>query len=405
MHALLNANLVDVAAGAILADMTVLIQNGSITAVGPNLPIPAEAVTVPLQGRYVLPGLIDLHTHISGSAGFDHPEPGQRKNTYDYSEAREGFFDWGVLTVRTCGDICPDVLQFRDEMKAALPPRAPTVFAAGPWVQGENAHPLYTVYGANPVYQRQGCFCVDDESDLTAVVLQIRQQGVDWLKLFYGGNPMLFSDKPMTRMSRYCLHELTRLGHENGLKVMVHVDGATDMAEAADAGVDTIEHTLAAGYGDDSFTPELYQLLVQKRIAVIPTMDVSKRLGGGVDFALETHERLKTVIREMHEAGVVIGAGCDSGVPFVPFGESLHEELACLVSAGFSPAEAIRAATAVNASLLGCQETAGKIEAGFDADLLIVKENPLKDIEHTKQIQMVIKSGAIVRDHITGCRL
>ena len=100
MLAIRNATVAD-GSGAVV---TLLIDKGKIVASGTGLPIPEGAGVIAGEGLYVLPGFMDAHTHMGGSSAFDHPPAGSRHETYGYTEAREGFLNWGVPAVRSCGD-------------------------------------------------------------------------------------------------------------------------------------------------------------------------------------------------------------------------------------------------------------------------------------------------------------
>lgn len=400
MLLLKNASVVDLEKGQILFPMSVCVEKGLIKYIGPDSETADADVYIDLKGRYVIPGLVDMHSHFSGSSSFDHLDPGTRINTYDYTEAREGFLHWGVTAVRSCGDPCPDILEFRDDALAGKL-SAPRIYAAGKWIQGIDAHPAYTVYGAHPVIIERAAICVDEHSDLEAAVDTVRNMGSDWLKLFYASSPALFGGREVKCMSRDCLIELTRIAHQKGMKVMVHVDGASGADAAADAGVDSIEHVLAIHCEDFDYSDSLIDKIASKGIAVVPTMVLSKNFGGGTGAADSTYKKIAEIVGRMHKAGVTLCAGCDSGVPFVPFGEALHDELSCLVDAGFSPAEALKAGSSVSASVLGCSDSCA-LKTGDRADLVILEGNPLEDISNTKKIAMVIMGGRIVRDELGG---
>ncbi len=400
MLLLKNASLVDVVNAELIPGASVLIENGIIKALGADAEGVCADSVIDLKGRFLMPALVDMHSHFSGSSGFDHLDPGERVNTYDYTEAREGFLRWSVLTVRSCGDPTPDILDFRDD-SAAGKLVAPRIYAAGKWIQGVEAHPAFTVYGAHPVVLEKAAICVDENSDLEAAVDSIKTAGSDWLKLFYASSPALFGEKPLRCMSRECLAKLTEIAHRKGMKVMVHIDGASGAEAAVEAGVDSIEHVLAVHCEDYGYSDELIEFIAAKGITIVPTMVLSKNFGGGAGAAVSTYEKIVSVVARMHKAGVRICAGCDSGVPFVPFGESLHDELGCLTEAGFSPWEALRAASCLSAEVLGCT-VAGSIEPGKSADMLVLDGNPIEDISNTKKIAMVICRGRIVRDDLTG---
>lgn len=400
MLLLKNATVIDVKEGKPVADCSVFIEGGIIKELRKSRDDDRAESIVDLKGRFLIPALTDMHSHFSGSSGFDHLDPGTRVNTYDYTEAREGFLRWGVLNVRSCGDPCPDILSFRDDVDSGKI-ISPKIIAAGMWIQGKDAHPAYTVYGAHPTVLEKAAICVDEASDLVGTVESVRNMGSDWLKLFFASSPALFGGKPVSCMSRQCLSKLTAIAHQKGMKVMVHVDGANDAAAAADAGVDSIEHILAINCLDSDYSDGLIKKIADKKIAVVPTMVLSKNFDGGSGAAASTYEKIRTIVRRMHKAGVTICAGCDSGVPFVPFGKALHDELECLVDAGFSPVEALRAASCVSADVLG-NKGAGSIAVGNFADIIVLDEDPTALISNTKKISMVICRGRIVRDEMTG---
>jgi len=102
----------------------------------------------------------------------------------------------------------------------------------------------------------------------------------------------------------------------------------------------------------------------------------------------------------MVEAGVQLGVGCDSGIPFVPFGECVHIEMELLAEVGLSPLQVITAATGNNAKMMRASDIFGTVAAGQAADLVVLGSNPLDDIKNTRDIRMVLRDGAVVIDNL-----
>jgi imidazolonepropionase-like amidohydrolase len=98
---------------------------------------------------------------------------------------------------------------------------------------------------------------------------------------------------------------------------------------------------------------------------------------------------VKKAVMKCYNAGIPMAVGCDAGIPFVPFGEAVHDEMACLNDVGIPPLEVITMATSGNAKLLGMDDHIGTIEPGKEADLIVLEKDPLEDIKNTKTIELV----------------
>ena len=129
-----------------------------------------------------------------------------------------------------------------------------------------------------------------------------------------------------------------------------------------------------------------------------PTMISIKRFDPLNDSAPSVWEAVKKAVKKCYDAGIPLAVGCDSGIPFVPFGEAVHDEMACLNEAGISTLEIISMATGGNAKLLNMDDRIGTIEPGKEADLIVLEKDPLDNIQNTKTIELVFSKGRIVTD-------
>ena len=400
MLVLNHAVLIDGAGGVPLPDATVVIDGGKIGAVGQNLPIPEHAQVIDLKGKTLLPGLIDAHSHLGGSARVDRPPHTGRFVSYDYAEHREAALAWGVTTLRSAGDFMPDIVQFRDEVNAGRH-RSPRIVTAGRMIQAQGGHPGYSVLFEDPAIFQNELVFLTEESDPDAEVGKLAEAGVDWIKLVASGENVIRYPMRLPRLTTKQLTELTDAAHRRGLPVMVHVDNFDDMRNALTAGADTIEHTLNnATLGTRELPEDVLRMLTSRDVWVVPTMVATKHHDGSIPNAQPVFPALVKAVRAMRAAGVQLGVGCDSGIPFVSFGECEHEELELLCSAGMTPLEAITAATGKNAKLLRLEKELGRIASGCAADLLAVGGDPLTDIRATRDIRLVIRGGKIVEDRL-----
>ena len=398
-----NARLIDGTGRPPAEGCTIVIEGGRFLRVSETPGIPDGANVIDLRGKTVIPGLIDAHTHFSGSSGFDRPGFGRRRETYDYAEARESFLDWGVTTVRSCGDIGSEILSYCRDQEAERP-ASPRVLAVGPWFQAKGGHPGFTVGPMVGLEDeetlRDAAVIIDDGTDIEAEVSRVAAMGVFEIKAFLGHVDKGNYPVPVPHMTEAQLSRIVRQAHALGKRVICHVDDPSEMETAVRAGADGIEHALAVGAEETEFSPELLGMLAARGTVVDPTMISILRWERQVPGALPVYEKLRAAVRRMYEAGVTLAVGCDSGIPFVPFGESLHDEMGCLTEAGIPPLEVLRMATGGNAAVFGLDGELGSIAPGRLADMLVLDADPLENIENTKKILLVLQGGRILRDRL-----
>ena len=374
-----HANLADGVRGAIATNAAVVIRDGQIAQIE-NEPFnpPAGATVIDVGGRYVLPGLIDAHTHISTLAN-----------------ARRAL-ESGVTTVRSASTNNYQDVALRDLVKqGALP--GPDVVAAGVFVTPELGETMLAD-------ARLGAFKdgVTTEEALRGVVRINLDHKVNVIKTRGTERAGLPNTDP--RKQTYTEQQLTWIVDEatkGGVPVMAHAHGDEGAYAAVRAGVRSIEH---GTYLSDS----TLALMKQRGTFLVPTyitvVDLTQP-GGDYDDPILTLRgahmlpRLAETVQRAHRMGVKIATGGDT--QYGP--ESLSRisgEVASLVELGLTPIEALRSATTVAAELLGLGGKIGAIQTGLEADLVVVERNPLQDVKALADVLVVISNGRVALNRL-----
>jgi imidazolonepropionase-like amidohydrolase len=374
-----HANLADGARGAIATNAVLVIRNGQIAQIEsePFTP-PAGATVIDVGGRYVVPGLIDAHTHISTLA-----------NAHRALES-------GVTTVRSASTNNYQDVSLRELVKQGAIP-GPDVIAAGVFVTPELGETML----ADP---KLGAFRdgVTSEAALRAVVRVNLEHRVDVIKTRGTERAGLPNTDP--RKQSYTEQQLAWIVEEatkGGVPVMAHAHGDEGAYAAVKAGVRSIEH---GTYLSDS----TLALMRQRGTFLVPTyitvVDLT-RSGGDYDDPILTLRgahmlpRLGETVQRAHRMGVKIVTGADT--QYGP--ESLSRvsgEVMSLVELGLTPVEALRSATTVAADLLGLGGKTGAIQAGLEADLIVVERNPLQDARALADVLVVISNGRVALNRL-----
>lgn len=407
--ALVGATVIDVASGREVSDAVVLIYNGRILSVGERtaLPVPRGAEVIELPGRWIVPGLVDVHTHL-------------HRWGIDLS------LHWGVTTVRDLHGSLP--IMFPAEP-------APHYYSAGVLIDG-----------SQPVWP--GSLNVTTPEEVSDALDTLVTSGARWVKVYLGVTPDV-------------LDMVVTGARARRLPVAAHL-GLTDAITAMRLGVASIEHlsgvpeaagdsaVLHAAYrrgfsaGVTAFgtswlvadTVRLMQVardLAASGITLVPTLvmhEVLSRLDDpailagqdlleapdsvrrswnaadvlamlGWDSAtladLRAARRMQDrFVLEFARAGGRLATGSDAEDPFVVPGVAVHQEMELLVAAGLTPLAALRAATVGGADLLRA-DSLGRLRANSVADLMVLSADPLKDIRNTRRIERVMLRGVWVR--------
>ena len=413
--ALTHVTVIDGSGARAQPDLTVVIAGDRITSMGNKAPVPPGARVVNARGKFLIPGLWDMHAHLVGWGKQIGP-PLYVAN--------------GVTGIRDMGERDAEtIFAWRKEIMAGSL-IGPRIVAAGLMVDGPTGYPMRIT--------------VKNPPEARAAVDSLKNRGADFIKVHYH----------LSRDSYFAVADESR---RLGLSFAGHVPADVPAREASAAGQKSIEHLnesqllidcssqeadLRAGKGGlqkylDTYDAQkcqaLFELFRRNGTWQTPTLvmlralayldeadpfgdprskyvnqDVKAFWHGMIDTFLKPRTQhdwaiskkvfLKDmeVVAAMRRAGVELLAGTDVGIPSIYPGFSLHDELTLLVEAGLSPMEALQTATRNPAKFLGQLDSLGTIQAGKIADLVLLDANPLDDIRNTRKIAAVIANGKLI---------
>jgi imidazolonepropionase-like amidohydrolase len=382
--------LFDGTADTLTPDPVVIIDGGTITAVGAALSVPDGATVVDLGTATILPGLVDAHVHLAFDASAD---PVGNLAARDDAEAVTAMTAaardaarGGVTTVRDLGD--RGYLSLRLRAAAATDPSLPTIVAAGPPITSPGGHCHYL-----------GGAAATGADGIRAAVRERADRGADIIKIMASGGNLTPGSLP--EVSQFGPEELRAAvdeAHRLGLPVTAHAHGTQAIVDALAAGVDGLEHvSFMNADGVDAIPDAVLTAIVSRQVVVGMTVGV-KPVPGIVPppAVLARMPLMLAGLRRMHTAGAVMITGTDAGIaPIKP-----HDVLRCavgqLAQIGMTPAGALRAATSVAAAACGLGHRKGRLAAGYDADVLAVDGDPLADPAALHRIRAVYVRGVPV---------
>jgi imidazolonepropionase-like amidohydrolase len=389
--------------GKIHDGWVVLVRGERIAEVGPATQVraPEGAKTIELPGTTLLPGLMDIHSHI-----FLHP---YNETLWNDQVLKEPLAYRTVEAVRHCertlmagftllrdlgteGAGFADVSMQRAIREGMIP--GPRLLVA------TRAIVATASYGPGPsgfapdLILPKGAQEVSGQAEMIKAVREQIGQGADWVKVYADYHHGVSGTVPT--FSEEELRTLVEEAHSAGRPVSAHATTAEGMRRATVAGVDSIEH----GYGG---TEEVFRLMAQHGTAFLPTLTAEEGYAEYFDGYKQGGTMTPGMQKALHafkiamDAGVTIGLGSDVGV--FAHGTN-YRELEWMVRGGMSTTQALLAATAVNAKIIRMQDQVGRIVPNLYADLIAVDGDPTQDIKTVRDVRFVMKGGSIFKNRV-----
>lgn len=386
-----NARLFD-GTGKVWATASIRTEAGRIVVVSAARLAPAAGEEVfDLAGKTVIPGLINCHTHIcldgSGDPGAAWERQTMTKNVLVTAQHAERTVRAGVTTVRDLGGNEFVDIALRDAINEGLIP-GPRMKVSGKVICMTGGH------GWGP-----GGREADGPAEVRKAAREQMKAGADVIKVMATGGVMTFGVEPGSQQLTYEeMRAAVEEAEKAGKLTASHAQGTHGIKDVVRAGIDSIEHGF---YLDD----EAIDMMLERGTYLVPTLAALYyliRAGtefGVPEFMVEKAKRTSDAQLESfaraRKAGVRIATGNDGGTP-QNTSDNLAGELERLVENGFTPAEALQAATQVSSHLLRMQDQIGTVEAGKLADLVVVGGDPLTNISDVRKVERVFKAGKVV---------
>ncbi len=437
--ALVGGTIINPADGEITEHGTVLIDNDRIAKAGANaLPEFTEfsGRTIDCRGKFILPGYIDTHVHFFQSADlFTRPDGADLNNVRPYKDEVawiKSHLDDTFARYLRCGitsvvDVGGPMWNLEVRKRANATAKAPRVAVAGPLISSVSREKLDL--GDPPIVK------IDNVDQARDFVRKLAEQKPDLVKIWY----IVDKDHPVDAF-RPIAHATIEESHAHHIRVAVHATELETARAAVEEGADILVHSVVDKPIDDAFV----KLLQDRHVILCPTLVVFERYGRVFSHQLnltpeeqkwgnpeviasldvtkipadklpdrikdalakpeEALDRIKKIydvalpnLKKLEDAGVTIAAGTDAGNIGTIHGPALFREFQLMKEAGLTNMQILQCATSNAAQLFGGETGAhlGKIDNGYFADVVILKSNPVDDIAHASDIDVVIKSGVV----------
>jgi imidazolonepropionase-like amidohydrolase len=393
-----TGHLLDVKTGKILDGQTIVVTGDTISSVASTSAVPTQPgdTVVDLGNMTVMPGLIDVHTHITGEPNFD---PYFELTQTDAKEAIQGVVNArttllaGFTTIRNVGAGGYTDVDLRDAINQGQVP-GPHMQVSGPALGITGGHCDENLLPIK--YHVTGDGVADGIAGVQQKVRQNIKYGVDVIKICATGGVLSKGDDPQA--SQYTIEEMRAIvadAHRLGRKVAAHAHGSQGILWATEAGVDSIEH---GSYIDDASIAAMKK----NGTYLVPTLYLEDWMIEKGNLPPIYQQKMKDTIvvakknvKHAIESGVKIALGTDAAV--YPHGLNAHELDVYVNQMGMTPLAAVQSATINAADLMGWSAKTGSIEPGHWADIIAVERNPLDDVRVLQQVSFVMKSGVVYK--------
>ncbi len=367
-----DVNVISMVNDSILHGQSVLVKDGKIADIGifDKMTIPPNTNIIESEKQYLIPGLCDMHVH------------------YNNEDDRLLYVANGVTFVRNMFG-APAHLKLREKIKEKRI-IGPELYTTGPIIDGEN--PFWP-----------GSYVISDKAKVPEALYQMKKDGYDAFKVYW-------------RLTKDVYDEITKVAKELDMPVVGHVPKAVYLKHALFSGQSSIEHLDA--YENYFADEQIIKETLKSGIWNCPTLVVLKKLGNNDSLNNNPPKEIKYVapnsvawwktgksynayfeqktklLKTLADNNANIVTGTDVSNPYTIAGFSLHEELSIWQDAGIAPYQILLSSTRKCAEMIGEESRLGTIEKGKDADLVLLKKNPLKDINNTKSIVGVMTKGS-----------
>lgn len=435
--AFVNATLVNSNGDKPLANSVIIIKDNRIEKVGKNgkVKIPPGAETIDVQGKYIIPGLIDSHVHFFQSGGlYTRPDAVDLREVMPYAEELNQikkrlprtFASYLRAGVTAVADVGGPMLNFEIREQANQTKKAPRLVVAGPLISTV-ANPKLDI-GDPPIVK------VTSIAEVDNLVQQLADKKADLIKIWFIVSPQLNFEDNLKLIKR-----TIDQSHARGIRVAVHATQLETAKESVKAGADILVHSVDDKEVDNEFIKLLKQhgTIYTSSISVldgyartftqqfdfipmdfavadpyfmgtlfdlrkIPEAQIPERAKSMMlepqkflPGSLEHVDIAKKNLKKLQEAGVTIATGTDAGNIGTLHATSMHQELRIMQAAGLSPMEILKNSTLNGAKLMGKEKDLGSLEAGKFADMVILNNDPLLDAKNYSSISAVVKDGNI----------
>ena len=407
-YAIANANIISGNMGdGVQSGKYIVVEDGKIASITDDKKAIANLDVIDLNGKYILPGLINLHVHLPGS-GMPKDTKKQNKKTVRMlmKHALTKYIVYrmcanyakvelmsGVTTIRTVGGLDDIDSRIRDNgAKGKL--KAPRVLASNIAVSVKDGHMAGLL-----AYEAK------DPEDGRRYVREIAKTNPDLIKLMITGGVLdakKEGEPGVLRMSPEIVKACCEEAHKLGFKVAAHVESPLGVTVALEGGVDTIEH----GANISEHEIELFKQNGSAHILTVsPTIPLCMfdlSVSGGTELhkinGKVVFEGMLDCARKCLDNGIPVGLGTDTACPFVTHYDMWRELRYFQKYLGVSNEFAIHTATKVNAEIAGIDKETGSIEEGKSADFMVVEGNPLENLEALRNPKMVVLRGNVIKN-------